>query len=44
MPGRQEFETELDNEAENIVKDLVFLDEDTTEERGPLSMETKLLQ
>lgn len=29
MPGRLEFETEFENEAESIVKDIIFLDEDT---------------
>ncbi|KAK9766378.1 Transcriptional adapter ada2, partial [Basidiobolus ranarum] len=32
MPGRYEFETEYDNEAEQYVKDLVFGEEDTPEE------------
>lgn len=32
MPGRLEFETEHDNEAEQYVKDMVFTDEDTPEE------------
>ncbi|KAJ9052441.1 Transcriptional adapter ada2 [Entomophthora muscae] len=32
MPGRLEFETEFDNEGENIVKDLAFREDDSTEE------------
>ncbi|KAJ1939684.1 Transcriptional adapter ada2, partial [Linderina macrospora] len=32
MPGRLEFETEMDNEAEQAVKDMVFNDDDTAEE------------
>ncbi len=37
MPGRLEFETEYENEAENIVKDIYFLDEDT-----PFDIQIKL--
>lgn len=33
MPLRVEFETEIDNEAENLVKDLQFLEEDTEQEK-----------
>ncbi|PVU96405.1 hypothetical protein BB561_001188 [Smittium simulii] len=32
MPGRNEFEVEHENEAEQIIKDLTFLDEDTSED------------
>ncbi|KAJ3065351.1 Transcriptional adapter ada2, partial [Quaeritorhiza haematococci] len=32
MPGRQEFETEYDNEAEQYVKDMVFEETDTQED------------
>ncbi|KAF9583553.1 Transcriptional adapter ada2, partial [Lunasporangiospora selenospora] len=32
MPGRLEFETEYENEAEQVVKDMVFNEEDTPEE------------
>ncbi|KAJ2778616.1 Transcriptional adapter ada2 [Coemansia javaensis] len=32
MPGRLEFETEYENEAEQIVKDMVIADDDTPEE------------
>ncbi|KAJ1734363.1 Transcriptional adapter ada2 [Coemansia biformis] len=32
MPGRLEFETEYENEAEQIVKDMVINDDDTAEE------------
>jgi hypothetical protein len=36
MPGRLEFETEYENEAEQIVKDMIFSEEDTPEEVGTL--------
>ncbi|KAI8068252.1 hypothetical protein BC940DRAFT_221751, partial [Gongronella butleri] len=32
MPKRKEFETEVENEAEHSVKDMVFMDDDTPEE------------
>ncbi|KAF9434356.1 Transcriptional adapter ada2 [Entomortierella beljakovae] len=32
MPGRLEFETEYENEAEQVVKDMLFSEEDTPEE------------
>ncbi|KAG0004515.1 Transcriptional adapter ada2 [Modicella reniformis] len=32
MPGRLEFETEYENEAEQVVKDMIFSEEDTPEE------------
>ncbi|KAJ1949137.1 Transcriptional adapter ada2 [Linderina pennispora] len=32
MPGRLEFETEVENEAEQVVKDMVFNDDDSPEE------------
>jgi hypothetical protein len=35
MPMRGEFEAEYDNNAEFIIKDLSFDDDDTPEERGP---------
>src|SRR5690554_3677316 len=34
MPGRLEFETEYENEAEQAVKDMIFSEEDTPEEVG----------
>ncbi|KAJ3035295.1 Transcriptional adapter ada2, partial [Rhizophlyctis rosea] len=34
MPGRQEFETEYENEAEQHVKDMEFTDMDTEEDRN----------
>ena len=34
MPGRKEFEQVFDNDAEQIVKDLEFNEEDTTEDTG----------
>jgi hypothetical protein len=34
MPGRLEFETEYENEAEQTVKDMLFSEEDTAEEVG----------
>jgi len=34
MPMREEFETEWDNECENKIKDLAFMDDDTPEEAG----------
>jgi transcriptional adapter 2-alpha len=37
MPMRGEFEAEYDNNAEFIIKDLSFDDDDTPEERGSSS-------
>ena len=34
MPQRGDFETEYDNEAEMIIADMEFKDEDTPWERG----------
>jgi transcriptional adapter 2-alpha len=34
MPGRLEFETEYENEAEQSVKDMLFSEEDAPEEVG----------
>jgi transcriptional adapter 2-alpha len=34
MPGRKEFEQEFENDADQIVKDIEFNDEDTKEDRG----------
>jgi len=34
MPGRLEFETEYENEAEQAVKDMVFSEDDPPEEVG----------
>jgi hypothetical protein len=34
MPGRNEFELELENDAEQIIKDLEFLETDTPQEIG----------
>jgi len=38
MPGRLEFETEYENEAEQVVKDMLFSEEDTPEEVGTLRL------
>ncbi len=37
MPKRGEFETEYDNDAEFLIKDMVFDEEDTPEEKGSFS-------
>lgn len=34
MPKREEFETEFENDAEHLVKDICFLDTDNEFERG----------
>lgn len=34
MPGRREFETEWENDAEQMIKDIEFLDSDTPEDVG----------
>ena len=34
MPGRREFDTVYENDAEQIVKDLDFNDDDSTEDTG----------
>lgn len=34
MKGRNEFETEYDNEAEVVIRDISFDDDDEKEERG----------
>jgi len=36
MPGRLEFETEYENEAEQTVKDMLFSEEDAPEEVGKI--------
>ncbi len=36
MPKRGEFETEYDNDAEFLIKDMVFDEEDTPEEKGSI--------
>lgn len=39
MPGRLEFEVEYENEAESIVKDMVFVEEDTIFDIGTFNLE-----
>lgn len=40
MPGRLEFETEYENEAEQSVKDMIFNEDDAPEEVGKLGNTT----
>ena len=40
MPGRLEFETEYENEAEQSVKDMIFNEDDAPEEVGKLGKTT----
>ena len=37
MPGRLEFETEYENDAEQAVKDMIFSEDDPPEEVGKCS-------
>lgn len=45
MPGRLEFETEYENEAEQSVKDMIFNEDDAPEEVGKLTrMDKSIIQ
>lgn len=43
MPMREEFDVEFENEAENVISSLAFLEDDPPEERGALHFLLRLL-
>jgi hypothetical protein len=43
MPKRGEFETEYDNDAEFLIKDMVFEEDDTQEEKGTINTSIRIL-